>query len=523
MNRKIKSQIFCLLTILLVLVSLISCKPEIESKLVPVLSTETISSITQNTAVCGGNITSDNGLEVTSRGVCWNLKPNPTINDSLTKDATGTGKFISKINNLLPDTTYYVRAYATNSGGTAYGLQISFKTLKGILPVLTTTKATNLSDISATSGGSITFNGGTAITERGVCWSTNPFPTITNNKTLDGNGSGIFTSAINNLSEGTKYYIRAYAVNNTGIGYGVQDTITTLTKPTLVTNVMKSITKNTAISGGNIISDGGSPITARGVVWATSPNPTTSLSTKTTDGTGIGTFTSNISGLVENVTYYIRAYATNIIGTSYGQQLSFETNYSGTFVDSRDGNLYKWIRIGDQIWMAENLKYLPSVQYLGVNSFTTPYYYVYDYNSTNVTDAKATANYKTYGVLYNWKAACSSCPKGWHLPSDAEWTQLTEYLGGISGAGAKLKESGTTHWYNPNTGTTNETGFTALPGGYRNNIGALFGIGSMGVWWSATEFDTSKAWERHLHCNYSNIYVDNFSKEGSVSVRCVRD
>ena len=132
---------------------------------------------------------------------------------------------------------------------------------------------------------------------------------------------------------------------------------------------------------------------------------------------------------------------------------TIEETTSGTFIDSRDGNEYNWVQIGDQIWMAENLKYLPSVVGSGTGSETTPYYYVYGYNGTNVADAKATDNYATYGVLYNWTAAMDGeassttnpsgiqgvCPAGWHLPSDAEWTELTDYLGGTSVAGGKLK------------------------------------------------------------------------------------
>ena len=132
---------------------------------------------------------------------------------------------------------------------------------------------------------------------------------------------------------------------------------------------------------------------------------------------------------------------------------TIEETTSGTFIDSRDGNEYNWVQIGDQIWMAENLKYLPSVVGSGTGSETTPYYYVYGYDGTNVPDAKATDNYATYGVLYNWTAAMNGeassktnpsgiqgvCPAGWHLPSDAEWTELTDYLGGRSVAGGKLK------------------------------------------------------------------------------------
>ena len=207
------------------------------------------------------------------------------------------------------------------------------------------------------------------------------------------------------------------------------------------------------------------------------------------------------------------------------------------FTDPRDNNHYNVVKIGNQIWMAENLKYLPSVVGPGTGSQTTPHYYVYGYNGTNVTDAKATANYNTYGVLYNWPAAMNGaassttnpsgvqgvCPDGWHVPSDAEWTELTDYLGGTSDAGGKLKETGTTHWASPNTGATNETGFTALPGGYRYLDGTFVSIGYYGYWWSATEYDTNYARRRGMYYNHSGVYRTNSHKELGFSVRCLRD
>ena len=207
------------------------------------------------------------------------------------------------------------------------------------------------------------------------------------------------------------------------------------------------------------------------------------------------------------------------------------------FTDPRDNNHYNVVKIGNQIWMAENLKYLPSVVGPGTGSQTTPHYYVYGYNGTSVTDAKATANYNTYGVLYNWPAAMNGaassttnpsgvqgvCPDGWHLPSDAEWTELTDYLGGTSVAGGKLKETGTTHWNSPNTGATNETGFTALPGGLRGDDGAFYDIGSYGYWWSATEDIANNAWYRFMSFNFSNVYRIGDPKELGFSVRCLRD
>lgn len=185
--------------------------------------------------------------------------------------------------------------------------------------------------------------------------------------------------------------------------------------------------------------------------------------------------------------------------------------------------------IGKQVWMAENLKYLPSVVGPAIGgssgSATTPYYYVYGYDGTNVADAKATANYITYGVLYNWEAAKAACPAGWHLPSDAEWTELIDYLGGTSLAGGKLKEMGTTHWKSPNTGANNETGFRALPGGFRGHgiIPTFYNIGEEGMWWSSTGDHPAAAWQRQMRHNSSDVIRDDLLKELGFSVRCVKD
>src|SRR5690554_6257419 len=217
---------------------------------------------------------------------------------------------------------------------------------------------------------------------------------------------------------------------------------------------------------------------------------------------------------------------------------TIEETTSGTFIDSRDGNEYNWVQIGDQVWMAENLAYLPSVNMVadGSENAAGSYYYVYGYDGTNVADAKATDNYATYGVLYNWTAAMDGeassttnpsgiqgvCPAGWHLPSDAEWTELTDYLGG-TGAGGKLKETGTTHWNSPNTGATNETSFTALPGGSRRYDGPFNYVGSNGFWWSATESGASSVWGRNINYVNSSVGRDHGYKEVGFSVRCVRD
>lgn len=203
--------------------------------------------------------------------------------------------------------------------------------------------------------------------------------------------------------------------------------------------------------------------------------------------------------------------------------LKVNAQQTETFTDPRDGKTYKTVKIGNQTWMAENLRYFPNVVGPGTGSETTQHYYVYDYNGTSVNEAKATANYNTYGVLYNWPAAMSACPTGWHLPDDAEWTQLTDYLGGASIAGSKLKETGTSHWNRPNIGATNETEFSALPRGYRSSNGYFDDIGDGGFWWSASEHRTGNVWYRYVFYIGSNVHRFNDSKELGLSVRCVKD
>ncbi len=294
---------------------------------IPSLTTSTITNILSNSATGGGNIVNDGGSSVTSRGVCWSTLPSPNISLSTkTIDGSGTGNFSSSLTSLNPNTTYYVRAYATNSIGTAYGNEVSFTTIS--LPSITTTSVFSITAYTASSGGIISNNGGSAVTSRGVCWSTSVNPTISlSTKTIDGSGSGPFSSSITGLSPNTTYHVRAYATNGVGTAYGADEVFTTLqiSLPTVITTNAISITNSSSISGGNVTFSGNLPITARGVCWSTSPNPNVALSTKTIDGSGVGTFTSNITYLTANTLYYVRAYATNSLGTSYGTEITFTT------------------------------------------------------------------------------------------------------------------------------------------------------------------------------------------------------
>ena len=312
-------------------------------KLLPVVTTAEVTDITISSATCGGEVAFDGNVAVTARGICWGTSPNPTIEkDNKINNGSGTGSFTSYMSGLKDGTTYYVRAYATNEKGTAYGEEKSFATLKKVLPTVTTNAVTNIKATTATCGGYVSSDGNATVTTRGICWSTSPNPTISDSKTTDGSGTGSYTSNLNNLASQTTYYVRAYATNEKGTAYGEEKSFTTLELllPTVMTKNITNIKTNSARSGGNVSSDGNGTVTARGVCWSTSPNPTID-DNKTTDGSGTGSYTSNISNLSENTTYYVRAYATNEKGTAYGEEKSFTIRaLTGT------ENGYGWVDLG---------------------------------------------------------------------------------------------------------------------------------------------------------------------------------
>ena len=502
------------------------------------LTTTAVTSITATTATSGGNITSDGGAAITARGVVWSTSQNPTTtsNQGITSNGTGTGSFTSNLTNLQPGTVYYVRAYATNSIGTVYGNQQNFTTQDG-LPILTTTAVTSITATTAISGGNITSDGGFAVTARGVVWSTTQNPTTTSNQgiTSNGTGTGSFTSNLTNLQPGTVYYVRAYATNSVGTTYGSQQTFTTLDGViTLTTNAVTSITATTATSGGNITSDGGAAITARGVVWSTSQNPTVETNNGiTSNGTGTGSFTSNITNLQHETNYYVRAYATNSYGTQYGNQVSFTTPIT---VTDADGNVYNTILINGKLWFKENLrttKYnngtnIPNVTDNGTwADLSTPAYCWYNNDI---------ANKPTYGALYNWYAVETGnlCPTGWHVPTDAEWYAMENYVdptindpnaAGWRGTDGGTKLKATSGWNSGGNGI-DSYGFSALPGGYRARsyyFGTFSNAGNYGYWWSSTENDATDAWYRNMGYRHGSVNRSHNDKRYGFSVRCVRD
>jgi hypothetical protein len=194
---------------------------------VPTLTTAVVTAVTGNSAAGGGEVTVSGGAAVTARGICWDIAENPTTAKSKTTNGEGVGAFTSAMTGLLGNKTYYVRAYATNSAGTGYGPQVSFKTDTD-LPTVTTTAVTAITKVSAVSGGNVTYDGGGTISARGLCWSMNANPTVTDNIIAGGTGTGAFVSNLTGLTLYTTYHVRAYATNSKGTVYGSDIQFTTL-------------------------------------------------------------------------------------------------------------------------------------------------------------------------------------------------------------------------------------------------------------------------------------------------------
>ncbi|MBN1924191.1 MAG: fibrobacter succinogenes major paralogous domain-containing protein [Prolixibacteraceae bacterium] len=404
-------------------------------------------------------------------------------------------------------------------------------------PTATTLAATNVGSTSATLNGTVNANGflSTVVFQWGT---TSAYGNEISTTSVTGTGNESVSEDLTGLDYGTTYHYRIKAVNAVNETYsGDMPFTTSMSLPQLTTSAVTSVLSTTATSGGNITTDGGSAVTARGVCWNTSGDPTTADS-KTTDGTGVGSFISSITGLSTGTTYYVRAYATSGEGTTYGNEVSFRT-FDGTVTDE-DGNEYLTISIGDQIWMAENLKTTQlnnssAIANVTDNTtwaaLTTPAYCWYDNDETTYKN--------TNGALYNWHTVNTGnlCPTGWHVPNDDEWTTLTDYLinnsygyddGGTDIAKAMATVSGWTSSAviatpGNDQASNNASGFAGYPAGNRSNDGTFDNVNDYGYWWSLTEFSTTNGNQVNIGYNLTDVQTENSDKKTGLSVRCVKN
>jgi uncharacterized protein (TIGR02145 family) len=426
--------------------------------------------------------------------------------------------------NLTVNTTYVFRVYSFNTAGnsTIYTNEVTITTRS--VPSVQTTNIASVTSTSVLMTGEVLNDWTFPVSQRGFCISTSPNPIFTpTNSYPSGSGVGSFSKSVSGLLMNTTYYLKAYAVSSIGTGYGNEITFTTLAElPSVNTVTVDSILMNSCVIGGEVISTGGAT-TTRGFVWSTSINPTVALPTKTVNGSGAGAFRGLITNLQPATTYYVRAYATNSVGTSYGSQYSFQTALPA--VTDIDGNSYETVQICNKTWTAKNLtvtKYrngdiIPQVTDPAQWAQLTTGAWCY-YNNDPTNEAK-------YGKLYNWYAVNDSrgiAPSGWHIPSDAEWATLETCLGGSSIAGSKIK-SLSPLWSQGNN-ATNSSGFSAMPGGARYNTSGSFNDASgISYFWSSTLGGAGYA--MHANTSTSVLFLIRTTKslQDGISIRIVKD
>lgn len=494
------------------------------------LKTTDVTDIQAYSATSGGTVIDDGGSPIINCGVCWSTNALPTVADNNTLSPFTSNNFTSYLTGLEPGTSYWVRAYATNNKGTWYGNQVYFATYPELPSI--TTDISSITPTSAVVSGHLKYGKGIFIQKAGVCFSKSENPTIDDNFIECILEEDSFSANLKKLVGGVLYYARPYVIVTLAanahlfIIYGNQVSFSTFQiLPTITTLPVSAIDITTATASGYVPGNGGEHLISRGICLDTTSVP--SLTNCIPIEGDEGYFHVNLENLLPGTDYYYRAYATNSVGTVYGEIQHFTTHY-GTVSDV-SGNIYKTIRIGAQIWMKENLKTKKYNDDTDIQLITsdsewgitpTPAFCFYNNNEFTI-----------FGALYNWYAVNTGklCPVGWHVPSYEDWNILSTYLGGDETAGLKLKEVGSLNWIDP-VPADNSSNFTALPGGYRVRdefVYACFynGLLHEGWWWATNSVsaDSTFANCRALRSYNSAFPEQGMNKHNGLSVRCVKD
>lgn len=526
------------LSILVIIFSIIIIQSCEDKPVLPSVTTTIATEISATSAVSGGNITDDGGAQIITGGVCWNTSENLTTEGSRTIEGGKLSSFSSNISQLTPNTTYYVRAYAINSVGTGYGKSLSFKTL-GDKPSLSNLNASKITINSTTLNGSVNaiFLPTTVTFEYGLTSSYGN--TVTNAQNpVTGNSNVNVTADITGLAPGTTYHFRIKTENSLGITYSSDMTFTTLGKIPSVTSKAVTNLQMTQARINGVVNPNYLPTTVL-FEWGTTTSfgNTIDLTQNPIDGNSSVNVFTDLSGLSPMTTYYFRIKATNELGTSFGEILTFKTFAA---IDA-DGNGYYSVQIGSQTWLTENLK---TTKFLNGDIIGTTIPATKDVLSESAPNYQwapngIESNVDIYGRLYSWYAVIDIrhlCPTGWSIPTDTEWTILTDFLTnngyGIDGSGNDIAKSmaAKTGW-NPseamsiisNDPGNNSSGFTALPAGYRFGGDRFTTLGYVCTWWTSSEQLASTALYRELYNSVSFINIGITVKSASAcSIRCIK-
>lgn len=398
-------------------------------------------------------------------------------------------------------------------------------------PVVSTTAVSGITANSAQTGGDITGTGGSSITLSGICYALHNNPSLTDSLVPNGaSGAGPFSSSLQNLNANTAYYVRAFATNGTGTGYGAVNSFTT--SPGLATIITTPVSNNQALSansGWTLVNSGGSAITAIGICWSTSPNPTIT-SSSTTDSTSATSATDTLRNL-SLTTYYVRAYATNSAGTAYGSQITFTVATTSTVADI-DGNSYGTVTIGTQTWTTSNLRVIHYQNGdLIDNAFTDP---LYDWYNGTTGGGYVFANADTttkaaYGLLYSNFATTDPrniAPAGWHVATDQDWDTL-EVIEGLPAADTGVLVIGVYGTIGPALQVGGSSGLNLqLAGEFYAPTATIYYFGTRGYYWTSTPATPVLAWDREVYGTSSPNYPGvnrNYSGSQAFAVRCVKN
>ena len=401
------------------------------------------------------------------------------------------------------------------------------------VPVLTTTVISDIKGTTAIGGGEITSEGSSFVISRGVCWSRESSPTIDDNKTNDGIGSGSFSSNLTSLLGSTNYYVRAYATNSAGTGYGTQITFVTIGQPPVPTGLTATNVSATTATLNGSVNANFLPTVVIFEYGTTSTYGDSLAATQSPVNGGTESFVStDIKGLISTTIYHYRVKAVNELGTTYGDDLMFTTKLSDA-----DGNSYNTVTIGSQVWMKENLK---TTRYTNGDLIGTTTPATLDITTLTAPKYQWAHSITDYGRLYTYYTITNArkvCPDGWHIPTDGEWTTLTDYLsnngygyGGNANYIAKSLAAKTGWTPDPTPGTVgndqasnNSSGFSGFAGGGRYSTGIMNFVNLHGIWWSSTESSPGSAYFRCIGYIPEAVFRGVFSESYGLSVRCVKD
>ncbi len=497
------------------------------------VSTSEVSSITYNSAMVGGSVSDDGGGEITETGVYWDTLASPETDGKMVSLGVGPGEFSGIITELPHGKKIYYKAYSVNSAGVAFGEERFF--LTNTIPTVQSSGASNIDISSAVVGGELTADGGESVTELGVYWSSEPMAELSGVRIVIESSESSFSTTLEGLSAFTTYYFKAFAKNAAGESLGQEESFTTFGLATVNTTVVEGNIYKQVFVGGEVTDNGGYPVSETGVYWGINPNPISS-GTRFSLGSQMGSFSGEMVDLNIGSTYYAVAFAVTTAGESVGEERSYKVPEPvlGSITDARDQEVYGTVIIGEQVWMSENLR---------ASKYTdgTPIPYIADAAGWVANSGAGYAWYNNdpeeaeKGAFYNWYVTENEniCPVGWHVPIEKEWLELETYLGmdtavaltdGFRGAnvGGMLKT--TTLWDSPNTGATNEVGFSSKPTGRIGQDGTFLYQKEVGYYWGSDDNGPGNLPIRRLLYNIEGgVSRSTVLKEFGLSIRCVKD